>query len=101
MRSDDQVALEGTGNSTAITTLLTPVVGRVVLSNPSKTRAIAEAKVKTEEVDGWILEQLLEADFLPPVWLPDELTRNRTPRMRTHLIAAARSGALLVPATGI
>jgi len=47
LRADDQVALEATGNSDAIANLLTPLVGRVVVSNPSKTRAIAEAKVKT------------------------------------------------------
>jgi hypothetical protein len=64
---DDQVALEATGNSDAIATLLAPLVGRVVVSNPSKTRAIAEAKVKTERVDARILAQLLDADFLPPV----------------------------------
>ena len=46
LRLDDQVAL-ATGNSDAIANLLMPIVGRVVVSNPSKTRAIAEAKVKT------------------------------------------------------
>jgi transposase len=50
LRPDDQVALEATGNSDAIANLLTPIVGRVVVSNPSKTRAIAEAKVKTDKV---------------------------------------------------
>jgi transposase len=75
LRPDDQVALEATGNSDAFATLLTPVVARVVVSNRSKTRAIAEAKVKTDEVDARILAQLLAADFLPPVWLPDERTR--------------------------
>ena len=50
LRGDDQVALEATGNSDAIANLLIPLVGRVVVSNPSKTRAIAEAKVKTDKV---------------------------------------------------
>ena len=75
LRGDDQVALEATGNSDAIANLLMPLVGRVVVSNPSKTRAIAEAKVKTDKVDARILAQLLAADFLPPVWLPGERTR--------------------------
>ncbi len=43
----DEVALEATGNSYPIATLLTGRVARVVVSNPKKTRAIAEAKVKT------------------------------------------------------
>lgn len=33
---DDQVALEATGNSEAIAMLITPLVGRVVVSNPLK-----------------------------------------------------------------
>ena len=56
LRPDDEVALEATGNSDAIATLLTPLVSRVVVSNPSKTRAIAEAKVKTDlltELSAW------------------------------------------------
>jgi transposase len=59
--ADDQVSLEATGNSDAIANLLMPLVGRVVVSNPSKTRAIAEAKVKTDKVDARILAQLLAA----------------------------------------
>ena len=47
----DQIALEATTNSDAIATMLRPLVARVVVSNPRKTRAIAEAKVKTDKVD--------------------------------------------------
>jgi Glycosyl hydrolases family 16 len=59
LRPDDQVALEATGNSDDIATLLTPLVARVVVSNPSKTRAIAEVKVKTDKVDARILGDFL------------------------------------------
>jgi hypothetical protein len=45
-----------------------------VVSNPAKTRAIAEAKVKTDTVDAQILAQLLAADYLPTVWRPDPAT---------------------------
>jgi transposase len=88
LHTDDQVALEATGNSDAIANLLMPMVGRVVVSNPSKTRAIAEAKVKTDKVDARILAQLLAADFLPSVWLPDERTRalRRQVTRRAHLV---------------
>jgi transposase len=88
LRGDDQVALEATGNSDAIANLLMPLVGKVVVSNPSKTRAIAEAKVKTDKVDARILAQLLAADFLPPVWLPDERTRclRRQVTRRAHIV---------------
>jgi transposase len=88
LRPDDEVALEATGNSDAIANLLTPLVARVVVSNPSKTRAIAEAKVKTDKVDARILAQLLAADFLPPVWLPDERTwaLRRQVTRRAHVV---------------
>jgi transposase len=75
LRPDDQVALEATGNASAVAVLLEPCVARVVISNPVKTRAIAEAKVKTDKVDARILAQLLAADFLPGTWLPDERIR--------------------------
>jgi transposase len=88
LRADDEVALEATGNSDAIANLLLPLVARVVVSNPSKTRAIAEAKVKTDKVDARILAQLLAADFLPSVWLPDDRVRalRRRVMRRAHLV---------------
>jgi hypothetical protein len=58
----DEVALEVTGNTWAIATLLASRAGRVVVSNPAKTRAIAEAKVKTDKVDpGWLAGRGLSA----------------------------------------
>ena len=39
LRTDDEAALEATGNSDAITNLMMPIVGRVVVSNAAKTRA--------------------------------------------------------------
>jgi transposase len=72
---DDQVVLEATMNTWAIADLLRAHAGRVVVSNPMRTRAIADAKVKTDRVDAAVLAQLLAADFIPEVWTPDELTR--------------------------
>ena len=56
--------------SEAIATLLTALVGQVEVSKPLKTRAIAEAKVRIDEVAARILAQLLAADFLPSVGGP-------------------------------
>ena len=68
--------------------MLRPLVARVVVSNPRKTRAIAEAKVKTDKVDARILAQLLAADFLPETWVADDRTRmlRRLVMRRTHLV---------------
>ncbi|MCP4968105.1 MAG: IS110 family transposase [bacterium] len=44
--------------------------------------------MKTDKVDAWILAQLLAADLLPPVWLPDDRIRmlSRLVHRRTHLV---------------
>ena len=75
LRPDDQVVLEATTNTWAVVDILEPLVGRVVVSNPLRTKAIAEAKVKTDKIDANVLAQLLRCDFLPPVWQPDMKTR--------------------------
>ena len=88
LEPDDEIALEATTNSDAIATMLREVVARVVVSNPRKTRAIAEAKVKTDKVDARILAQLLAADFLPETWVADDQTRRRRRLVarRVHLV---------------
>lgn len=88
VQPDDEIALEATTNSDAIATMLRQVVARVVVSNPRKTRAIAEAKVKTDKVDARILAQLLAADFLPETWVADDQTRRRRRLVarRVHLV---------------
>ncbi|MGH2712439.1 MAG: IS110 family transposase [Thermoleophilaceae bacterium] len=73
--TDDQVALEATGPALRIARLIEPHVGRVVIANTRKLRAIAEAKVKTDKLDARTLCELLAAGFLPEVWSPDERTR--------------------------
>ncbi len=72
---EDEVAIEATCNTHAIVRLIEPRVARVVVSNPQKTRAIAEARVKTDKVDAQVLCELLAADYLPSVWVADQATQ--------------------------
>jgi transposase len=72
---DDQVALEATGPALAIARILEPHVGRVLIANTRKLRAIAESKVKADKLDARTLCELLAAGFLPAVFPPDEFTR--------------------------
>jgi transposase len=74
LETSDQVVIESCTNAVAFHRQLCQHAGRVVLSNPLKTRVIAEAKVKTDKVDAEVLARLLAADFLPTVWVPDPLT---------------------------
>src|SRR3546814_12916713 len=83
LEPDDEIALEATTNSDAIATLLRPLVARVVVSTPRKTRAIAEAKVKTDKVDARSMAQLLAADLLHATWLATATARQR-PRRGAH-----------------
>jgi transposase len=75
LEPDDQVALESTFNTWALVDLLRSKAGRVVVSNPMKTKAIASAKVKTDKVDAEVLARLLASDFLAEVWVPDHQLR--------------------------
>jgi transposase len=86
--AEDQVAMEATINTFAIARLLEEHAGRVVVSNPLRTRAIADAKIKTDKVDAGVLAQLLAADYLPAVWQPDEDTRvlRRLVARRAHIV---------------
>lgn len=105
LRPTDHVALEATTNCWAVARVLQEHVARVVVSNPLLTKAIAQAKVKTDKVDAYVLAQLLRCDFLPEVWHPDttsqqmrELTGRRTAlvqqrtalRNRIHSVLAVR-----------
>jgi transposase len=72
---DDRVVLEATTNTWAIVERLEAHAGEVIVSNPLRTRAIADAKTKTDTIDAATLAQLLAADYLPAVWQPDAATR--------------------------
>ncbi len=81
---EDEVSVEATCNTHAIVRLIGPRVARVVVSDPQKTRAIAEAKVKTDKVDTEVLAQLLAADYLPSVWVADPDIQ----ALRPHVVGA-------------
>jgi len=68
LRPDDRLALEASSNTWAIAERLAPHVAQVVVSNPLRTRAIAQAKTRTDEIDARTLAELLAADYLPEVW---------------------------------
>ena len=49
--------------------LLEGLVNEIKLAHPLKVRAIAEAKIKTDEIDSEILAQLLRANLIPEAYL--------------------------------
>jgi transposase len=105
---DDHVVIEATGNAAAVSELLAPHVGRVVIANPRQVRLIAEARIKTDVIDATVLARLYASGFLPEVWVPDQRTlalrrqvtrRNQIVRQRARLKAIIQSilHAHLVP----
>lgn len=46
-----------------------------MVSNSLRTRAIADAKTKTDTIDAATLAELMAADYLPEVWQPDPATQ--------------------------
>jgi transposase len=54
----------------------------VSLSNPLKTRAIAEARIKTDKIDAKLLAHLLRANLVAESYVPDKETRNRRALLR-------------------
>jgi transposase len=75
LQPGDRMALEATTNTWAVVELIEPHLERVVVANPLRTRAIAEAKVKTDKVDAEVLAQLLRCGYLASVSRPDAPTR--------------------------
>lgn len=73
--TEDLLVVECTFNTWPVVETLTRFVKEVIVSNPLRTRAIAEAKIKTDKVDAFVLATLLRLDFLPRVWIPDPATQ--------------------------
>ena len=91
---DDHVVIESTSVSGAVVDVLGRRAGRVTVSNPMKTKAIASAKVKTDKVDARVLAELGASGFVSEVWVPDAQVRSlrrrvahraRLVRQRTRL----------------
>jgi len=54
----------------------------IKLSNPYKTKAIAEAKVKTDRIDSKMLAQLLRADLVAECYVPNKENREKRALIR-------------------
>ncbi|UWU67964.1 transposase [Bradyrhizobium sp. NC92] len=55
LRSTDEVVIEATGNSMAVSRVLAPFVARVIIANPLEVKAVAQAHVKTDKIDAGTL----------------------------------------------
>lgn len=86
--SEGVAALEATSNWDWLYELLEEELQAVKMSHPSRTRLIAEAKVKTDKVDARVLAQLLRTGFLPEAYAPERPVRDgrELQRYRVRLV---------------
>lgn len=71
-----QVAVESTNNWYYFYELIEEVVNDISLAHPYKTKAIAQAKIKTDKIDSTILAHLLRTDLLPKSYIPPKEIRD-------------------------
>jgi transposase len=84
-----RIVIESTASWYWIYDLLTENGLDVVISNPTKTKAIASAKIKNDKLDSHMLAQLLRSDLIAPVYVSSleirklkELLRHRARLVR-------------------
>ena len=85
---DAKVAMEASYHWQPVHELLENIGYDVKLAHPRKTRAIAEAKIKTDKTDSRALAHLLRMDWLPSSYVPPEEVRDlrELVRLRTYLV---------------
>jgi len=76
LNKDDKIAVEATCNWYYLYELLEEKAPDISLAHPLKTRAIAEARIKTDKIDSKILAHLLRADLLPESYIPSREIRD-------------------------
>lgn len=70
-----KVAIEATSNYYWMYETLDRLNMEVKLSHPLKTKAIADAKIKSDKIDANVLSDLLRADLLPASYIPTQRIR--------------------------
>ena len=94
LRPTDQVVLEATTNTWDLYDLLTPLVARVVVADPAKTKAKIAAPVKTDTRDTIEMAKLLASNSVPAVWVPPPHVRAlRAPLAHRQRLVRQRTAA--------
>lgn len=89
-----RVVLESTGNWAFIYDTLEPYVSELILAHSKEVKAIAHARVKSDEIDADTLFHLLRADLIPTAYIPPREVRDRRDWLRSRT-AIVRMGTQL------
>jgi transposase len=76
LKGKKRAVMEAGGNWYAIYDRLEPVVTELILAHPLRVRAIASARVKTDDIDARTLAHLLRTDLIPAAYVPPKETRD-------------------------
>lgn len=79
---DLKVVIEASYGWEYLHDLVKEMVQEVKVAHPLKTRAIAEAKIKTDSIDSEVLAHLLRADLIAEAYAPDFETRDKKNLLR-------------------
>ncbi|MDP2926171.1 MAG: IS110 family transposase [Nanoarchaeota archaeon] len=79
---ETKIVIESTSVWEYIYDMLEEMKYKVILANPVKTRAIAEARIKTDSIDADTLCDLLRADLVAESYIPPKEIRNLRNIMR-------------------
>jgi transposase len=103
LAATDEVVIEATGNSMAVSRVLSRFVARVIIANPLQVKAIAHAHVKTDKIDAGTLASLRAAGYLPEIWTPDAATERKRRLVARRYQVVRRSASMRIysaPAVG-
>jgi len=75
--AEDRVAMEVSGNASAIARIIEPHVDAVLMVDPRAVRERIGNGPKTDRLDAKALARMLAGGALAPIWVPDEKTRVR------------------------
>jgi transposase len=84
-KEDSQAVLESCRNWCVMHDWLEEIVDDVVLANPFKVKAIAEAKIKTDKIDATVLADLLRADLIPQCYIASRDVRDMRGVLRERM----------------
>lgn len=82
---EGHAVIEATRNWVVIHDWLEEMMDEVVLANPLKVKAIAEAKIKTDKIDGNVLADLLRVDMIPEAHVPSKPARQMRVALRERM----------------
>ncbi len=84
-KNDSSAVLESCRNWCVMHDWLEDVVDEVVLANPYKVKAIAEAKIKTDKIDATVLADLLRANLVPGCYIASREVRDMRGLLRERI----------------